>query len=1001
MCMKDRLSTFGKHATRIFFVAAVCGLSWACADEYKLDDEKPSWLNSSIYETLQSRGNFQYYLQLLGDSAVNPTSARPLTEVLSRTGSKTLFVANDEAWEKFFQNNKNLPESNPWHNATSYANLTQAQKKLLIHSSMLNNAIVMENLASSDGSGSNPPTRGEYMRRYTDVVLTDSVMRLSAEEIPMSYNETDMSINYWKEALGDNDHMYLVTDSTLSMMLHFTSEHMSKQTVLNSDFDIFMNLKHKGETRADKDVYIYDSKLVEKDAVAENGYVNVTDKVITPLPNMAEMLRTSGRTKIFSHMLDRFSFPYKNDAVTEAYKTLHPEFDEVIYTKKYFAQIGARHASVLYGPDGEKFQDENGEAALKFDPGWNGYYDEVDLRKDMAAMFVPDDETLWTYFRKGGGGMDLIKTYAANPDEDIADGDYETLFRKIDAIPLSTLQAMINVIMFRSFVGSVPSKMNKLRDDAQDEMFTTDDIQEIDTCLVACNGIVYLTKKVYGSANFTSVAAPAYISKTNLILKWAIYNGEVESQDQMKLNYYAYLKAMRSKFAFFLPSDAAMKRYYDPVSFTSQKPRVLALTYTGKGAFPLSKVLYRYDVQTATKSTAYNNENISNDEIINRLKDILESHTIVMDGTNPIDSEDQYYITKNGSAVKVTRDNDNNIIGVQGGYQLENERKGIVDGDSGTWKVEVKPENRIEKKNGMTFVLDDAPIIPACTSVYGIINTSADTNGDFSEFYAQCVPNTEIIQRCGLVDASLSTEYRTRALKKYQPFIDDKGVDFNVQFFNNYRYTVFIPTNEAILREADEKGLPTWEKIEEYYENLPEDEDGDRILTHEDSTTLQAMIVYLNNFVRAHFLDNSVFVDKSATAESDYVTSSYDSELGVFVKVHAQRVQENGTTHLYVRDDNGGDRYMVTDDPMYQNIMTRDISCNIAPTGRNTMNSITISGSSFAVLHQINGVLYHTPLVNGRHDSNWATPQAAAKYLKSHAIPEPERFSSMKAALQY
>ena len=190
--MKNRLSTISKSASWMLVLLAACGVTSSCKDEYTLDDEKPSWLNSSIYQSLESKGNYSNYLRLLGDPDVNPTNARPLTEVLSRTGSKTVFVADDEAWKEFFKKNATLPESNPWHTATSYDNLSVAQKKLIIHTSMLNNAIVMENLASSEGA---QVTRGEYMRRYTDVEATDSITYVDGNSLPVNYNigngETD------------------------------------------------------------------------------------------------------------------------------------------------------------------------------------------------------------------------------------------------------------------------------------------------------------------------------------------------------------------------------------------------------------------------------------------------------------------------------------------------------------------------------------------------------------------------------------------------------------------------------------------------------------------------------------------------------------------------------------------------------------------------------------------------------------------------------------------
>ena len=1041
MCMKNLSSTCGKHTARALCVLTLCGLSWSCVDDYTLDDEKPDWLNSSIFEGLEEKGNYTQYLRLLQDKDVNPANARPLKEVLSRTGSKTVFVANDEAWDAFFKRNATLPVENPWHNATSYERLSQAQKKLLIHSSMLNNAIVMENLASSDGSGTTRPIRGEYMRRNTDVMLTDTITHLTGDQVPFSYGTEP---NYWTRFRTENggNGIYMVQDSTANMMLHFTSEHMSKQGVTDEDFRIFM-----GRERQTSDVHIYDALLQEKDGVSENGYVNITEKVISPLPNMAEVIRTNGKTNIFSHMLDRFSFPYYNNAVTEAYKTLHPEFTDSIFTKHYFTQLGPGHNAVLYGPPPTGGIFLNGQVALKFDPGWNEYYDELDRRADMASMFVPSDDILWDYFSEGGGGWQLVKTYASDPYAVVERGDYDALYHKIDDIPLSTLQALINVIMFRSFTGSVPSKMIKLRNDAQEDIFSYEDTKlakeggHIDTCLIACNGAVYIMDKVYGPADYTSVAAPAYISKTNEIMKWAIYNGSVESKDQMHLNYYAYLKAMKSRFTFFLPSDAAMQYYYDPVSFTSNRPRVLALRFLydkPDAPFPLDKQVINYDPATGVIGTAYNNENVSNTDIVNRLKDILESHTIVHTGNNPIDSEDEYYITKNGSGIKVTRAEDGSIIKVQGGFQLENEAAGII-GNNGLNTIDVTAENTHNMENGRTYVLDDAPIIPTSKSVYDILIAKSGQDDDpYSKFMELTKPDNTIIQACGLVPESTPASSRERIMNKYATFVKKetgKGAaaakeDYNVQFFNNYRYTLFVPSNDA-LAEAEAKGLPTWPSITQEYEALPLYEDlwqyndaqeeyyvindnkldangqpaGDTIwvdknkndvhcFLHSDSLRFQAKITYLNNFIRGHFLDNSIFADKTAVSEADYVTSSYDSELGLFVKVHCQRIKQGGNTLLQVRDDNGGEVMTVTD---LKNIMARDViltrnNTYVSAKNQITMNNIIIQGSSFCVLHQIPGVLKHTPMVKNKQGEDvyfdFNNTAACKAYLLKHAIPE-------------
>ena len=90
-------------------------------DEPVDSDHKPASLGGSIYEELKNpnpdhlTGTFKTYLRLVDDLNYSST--------LSRTGSKTVFPANDEAFERFFQSNK-------W-GVTSYEELSNSQKKLL------------------------------------------------------------------------------------------------------------------------------------------------------------------------------------------------------------------------------------------------------------------------------------------------------------------------------------------------------------------------------------------------------------------------------------------------------------------------------------------------------------------------------------------------------------------------------------------------------------------------------------------------------------------------------------------------------------------------------------------------------------------------------------------------------------------------------------------------------------------------------------------------------
>ena len=111
MRMTNPLSKWSRQSSRMICLMAACGLTYACSDQFIYDDQKPDWLNTSIYESLEKSGNFTTYLRLLADEDVNPKNdaSRNLTDELKKTGSKTVFVADDAAWEAFFKKSATLP----------------------------------------------------------------------------------------------------------------------------------------------------------------------------------------------------------------------------------------------------------------------------------------------------------------------------------------------------------------------------------------------------------------------------------------------------------------------------------------------------------------------------------------------------------------------------------------------------------------------------------------------------------------------------------------------------------------------------------------------------------------------------------------------------------------------------------------------------------------------------------------------------------------------------
>ena len=97
---------------RHYWMIAACGLLigtsalQGCKDDDVLTGQ-PDWLGNSIYERLAEDGNYTTMLKLIDDLGQK--------EVLSHTGSKTLFAANDDAYKKWFSKNDWGVGSSLWH----------------------------------------------------------------------------------------------------------------------------------------------------------------------------------------------------------------------------------------------------------------------------------------------------------------------------------------------------------------------------------------------------------------------------------------------------------------------------------------------------------------------------------------------------------------------------------------------------------------------------------------------------------------------------------------------------------------------------------------------------------------------------------------------------------------------------------------------------------------------------------------------------------------------
>ncbi|MFT3740742.1 MAG: fasciclin domain-containing protein [Breznakibacter sp.] len=578
---------FWKQYVGHFLMAStlLIGSIWvvSCKDDYYYDDKEPEWLGASIYDYLKESGSFNYYVKLIDDVGY--------TEVLAKTGSKTLFVADDAAFEKFFQNNS-------W-GVAAYDKLSVAQKKLILNYGMIDNAYLLETLANYYNGTS--LVTGTALRRSTAISRYDTIWYENGATLPGN--------SFWSKFASKGIHLF--KDETNWTMSYFLQKPLQANGITDSDFELIT-----GTTRTSNDAHILSNKVVVKDITCKNGYVDVLENVLVPPVNIAEHLRQNSKTTIFSRLLERFSAPYYSNDYTVAYKVLNPEFQDSLFVKYYFAEYGGK----LYYPDQTSIPND---LLLPFNPGWNSYVREISgsaLQSDMAAMLAPTDEAMNEYFQSGEGTIlkDQYGTWDNVPDDKV--------------IPL------LRRHMRTSFLNTLPSNFSKMNDSENSPLNASPN--DIASSYIGINGVVYLTNKVYPPNDYVSVYGPVLFSDNAKVFRWAILHDQILFR--------LYLNAMESNYSFFVPTDDYFKNYIEPVSLGMAKNGALKFWYNTE-TNKVNATVYNYDPTTHTIGDSVNV--ITNETFItNRLLYLLDSHVVVGD----VETNENYYQTKGVNFIKVS-----------------------------------------------------------------------------------------------------------------------------------------------------------------------------------------------------------------------------------------------------------------------------------------------------------------------------------------------------------
>ena len=841
---KDLLRTKWRSLSAVIALSA-CLFSFTACDKYDLDETTPEGWGASIYSYLAEDGHYKNTVRLIEDL--------DLKEVLAKTGSKTMFVADDDAFERFYSNNS-------W-GVRNYDQLSLAQKKMLLLGAMINNSYQINSLSSIEG-----PVKGQCMRRLSSQTIYDTVSVVKVKDLPNMTPEARTHNTTWAKFDG-RDNIVLMRDMTITPMIHFIEEQMADNKITNDDYNFLYNYTTE---RQAGDASVNGKKIVQQNIKCSNGFIHKVEDVVLPLQNMAELIASKPNVSLYNKLLERFCAPfYAGDAAVKQYNYLFNQSVDSIYQKRFFSEKSQDGRPLI-------IDDDNivAKSYLKFDPEWNQYYSglaipsaNAALEKNMAVMMVPSNAALENYWNNEAGKV-LKDQYGS-----------------WDNVPNDVIVELINNNMLSSFVESVPSKFGSILNDANDPMGV--DKADIDSVWLGCNGAVYLTNKVYSPTSFVSVLYPAIVNETMKVMRWAVEKNQ----------YNVYLNSLNSRFSFFIPINKAMLDYIDPASYGKTKTQLYRFHYDATKTIPVWASVYEYDMDTREIGDSIREER---DEwaLKSKLRDILDNHIVI----GNVEDGNRFYKTKAGTEIEVANVSQGaNGMTVAGSLQLD-----------GTYSGPLHVSyiyDQTAMGNGKCYILDKEPIMTTRKSVFDVLSE----HEEFAEM-------RKLIEGSSLLETIHDEKHACTST--------------NLNCFNTYHYTIYVPTNETILKLQEEGKLPTWEQVDNWEEGSPQHQ--------RDSLAIE-------NFIKCHIQDNALFIGAQPQEEDGYETA-YIGESGKFDRVFTTLTKDD---IIIKKTQTDTKPCKVIKKAGLYNIMAREYQ--LEGTDKNTATSVYTTSS--AVIHLIDGSL--------------------------------------------
>lgn len=907
---------------------------------------------STLYDNLQALGNYTTYLRLIDSFAgIQRAFKNELTDYerkyMGSFDTLTVFAPNDEAFDRFFAHNAWTDEQG--NAISSYEQLSDSQKLSLIYMSYIPGFVTANSLHASKS------VRG-YLRLYSYDRQFNLVpyKHTGGTDINTFPPDSYSYIDYAKEL---NQHIVDGVWIGYGTIGDYTGAlaYRGGTMIWNDDYWQYNGLSHDdlvfigaADTEGSEHITIGNAHITQPNQRCQNGYLHLVDEVVVPQPNLMCALaqaRWGGKCSLASSLVQRFNY-------------LKYDPDYAYYKEQIF---------------------NDGDSAMTVR---NSLLDRVSTTTTQTpAIILPTDEALKAFLLASDNPLGQC---GINQDN-----YYDMLM----SLPREVLQPFVKEWFRTSFTDVLPSRYSNMRSAKGHQLLA--DVTSPEAYKFAVQQVIHAVDGIIVVVDAVPNAEDLRNELTFVKLAGQVAGAALTANDRYEYSTNAapfstdYQREMHNKsFTMFVPADAGLKQYglVDPISMASNNRtswRYWSLTpqsisYNGDGQIAVAAKAYRYDYNkvrnaetdrplgVSFSNSANDGANVNYGPTKRQLlTDMLDQHIVLQNLDSMLNTSRHWYLSRSGMPIYMKEHTNTNIV-VNGGMQIDLNERDAADKHDCTLQF-------VGQNNTGTSVFIDRPMQPTSQNVFQRLQS----NDAFSTFfeYAEALNNAYTLKKMLFGDEA------SEALSwKYTIFADRSGGytrygnanTMLVNFFHNFNYTIFVPTNEG-MQKAVEAGLPTIESIEQFVE---ESLDGNGQLPDDKREQAQARYLTLLNFLKYHFCDKSYFLEPDL--------ESGDTEQTTTACIDASNQQaltadiNSGNGMLMVRD--ASNRYKAVK-PDLANIIARDAEFNNDPTRARYIRS-----ASNVVLHGIDNADYllFDNTLNGDFTRAWRTPSAARKFVKKY-----------------